>query len=214
MATSKQVMDVSKPGNAAADPTARPVIVGHGPMMKDPMVTQEVPANDMGLDKPENETKQQDNLKEPTHEKILQPTGDEVDEVAVTKTQPADFRSEQSEEVATENPETPGAPEAQGMDNDADDVSSGAIVDAVVGQASQKKRNGELSDAEKAEQEHIQQLIADKTYFVPIGQVSKRRNRRAVVILLVVLLLILVAVNFMLDAELIDVQGIPHTDML
>lgn len=37
-AAKKQVMDVSKPGKAAASATARPVIIGHGSMVQDPMV--------------------------------------------------------------------------------------------------------------------------------------------------------------------------------
>lgn len=37
-AAKKQVMDVSKPGKAAAPATARPLIVGHGSMIQDPMV--------------------------------------------------------------------------------------------------------------------------------------------------------------------------------
>ena len=37
-AAKKQVMDVSKPGKAAATATTRPLIVGHGSMVQDPMV--------------------------------------------------------------------------------------------------------------------------------------------------------------------------------
>jgi len=36
--TSKQVMDVSKPGKSMPEPTSRPVIVGHKPEVQDPMV--------------------------------------------------------------------------------------------------------------------------------------------------------------------------------
>jgi hypothetical protein len=40
-ATSTKVTDVAKPGTTPADPTSRPVIVGHGPMVADPMVNAE-----------------------------------------------------------------------------------------------------------------------------------------------------------------------------
>lgn len=214
MANTKQVMDVSKPGNATPDPTARPVIVGHGPMMKDPMVHEEIPTNDMDLENSKPDEIKQNSVSEPVHEKVLQPTQDTTGstEPVAPDTKDAGAADKTEEQAESEDIATPGAPDAQDMDDD--DVSNGAVVDAVIGQATQKKRNGELSDAEKAEQEHIQQLIADKTYFVPIGQVSKRRNRRAVVILLVVLLLTLVAVNFVLDVGLIDISGVPHTDVL
>ncbi len=33
-----KVFDVSKPGKTTADPTSRPVILGHGPVGEDPMV--------------------------------------------------------------------------------------------------------------------------------------------------------------------------------
>ena len=37
-AAKKQVMDVSKPGKSAASATARPLIVGHGVSVQDPMM--------------------------------------------------------------------------------------------------------------------------------------------------------------------------------
>lgn len=66
-----------------------------------------------------------------------------------------------------------------------------AVIDAVVGQAESKQKQGELSGEEKAKQEHVQKLINDKTYFVSIGQVAKRRNRQMYVILLVLILAVM-----------------------
>ena len=40
-AASTNVTDVAKPGTTPPDATSRPVIVGHGPMVADPMVTAE-----------------------------------------------------------------------------------------------------------------------------------------------------------------------------
>src|SRR5688572_11245924 len=37
----KRVMDVSKPGKSAPDSSSRPIIVGHKPMIADPMVNPE-----------------------------------------------------------------------------------------------------------------------------------------------------------------------------
>lgn len=39
--SSTKVTDVAKPGTTPADPTSRPVIVGHGPMVADPMLNAE-----------------------------------------------------------------------------------------------------------------------------------------------------------------------------
>lgn len=37
----KQVFDVAKPGKSAPSPTSRPVIIGKGPILKDPMVSDQ-----------------------------------------------------------------------------------------------------------------------------------------------------------------------------
>ena len=46
---SGQIFDVSKPNRVPPSPTSRPIIVGHQPMMNDPMVTPEEHAPDTAL---------------------------------------------------------------------------------------------------------------------------------------------------------------------
>lgn len=50
----KKVFDVAKPGKTAASPNARPTIIGHGPIMKDPMVAGSKATSDItDTDKPD-----------------------------------------------------------------------------------------------------------------------------------------------------------------
>jgi hypothetical protein len=69
--------------------------------------------------------------------------------------------------------------------NDETESEDSAVVDAVVEKAATdtKLREGELSPEDKAKKEKIEKLIADKTYFVPIGQAARRRNRRVALII-------------------------------
>jgi hypothetical protein len=78
-----------------------------------------------------------------------------------------------------------------------------AVVDAVAEQATANKtQQGELSPEEQKKQEEVTKLIENKKYFVPIGQVAKRRNKRASLAILV-LLVLLVGFYLAVDAGII-----------
>lgn len=79
-----------------------------------------------------------------------------------------------------------------------------------------KKQEASQDQAElEARQKHVQQLVDSKKYFVPIGQVSRRRsNRRAIIILLLVIILSVVGLNFAVDAELVEIGVDPYTNIL
>ena len=45
-ADNRQVFDVNRPRKAGADPTSKPIIVGHRPMIPDPMIRKDSPRED------------------------------------------------------------------------------------------------------------------------------------------------------------------------
>ncbi len=192
-------MDVVKPGKSAPDSTARPVIVGHKPILQqDPMVNGDSAS---GLEK-EDKTAEE---KVVVHAaKVIEPLKEEAKPEIVTaepaEPKPADTPAPEAEpdEPAAE----PEKDEKPAVEEPASDDS--AVVDAVAEQAgSKKKKDDELSEEEKKKQEAIQKLIEEKKYFVPINVASRKRNNRISVVILI-LLLLLVAGYVVLDMGLVD----------
>lgn len=172
----KPVFDVSKPGKSAPSATSRPVIVNHGPMMKDPMVSD-----------PDDTDKKDDKPTAATSEsrKIIAPPSD----------------------LEKEEPASEDTPATESEDSKADKKKSAeqAVVDAVVDQAGKKKKS-QPTEEELAKQIEVEKLIESKKYFVPIGEVTRRRNARRLMIGLVAFVLIgLVGSYLAVDAKLLDI---------
>jgi hypothetical protein len=185
----KQVFDVSKPGKSLPSATSRPVITGHGPLLKDPMVSQ----------KEEDETKETpaEEAKISTAEKIIAPP----EEMSSTKSTDEDKKEEQKKPAKDESliKLTEEAPEPK-----QEEPTEAATVDAVAEQAVKGQKNGPTPE-DIARQQELEKMVEDKKYFVPIGQVTRRRNtRRAVAVLLLVLVLVLVGAYLALDSGLIE----------
>ena len=193
----KKIMDVSKPGQSSPDISARPVVITHHPMVQDPMVKEN--------EKPENNKAviAEESKQEPAmhSEKIIKPVSEDVDAEQpsvdeVTRDDDAKSTAQTSEKEDLETEETK---------QEAEQAEQSAVVDAVTDQATiDRKNKNELSDAEKAKQEQVQKLIAEKKYFVPIAQVSHRRNQRTTIIL-VMLIVIVAGVYLAMDAGVLDV---------
>lgn len=195
-ADDKKTMDVAKPGKSAPDTSARPVLVTHRPMVQDPMVKEDhnsdsppdlsakASASAGALAKDEDQTSGESKPEPATHgEKVIAPPSDQL-----------------AEEAAIEPEPEPPKPEKSEQETQAEEA---AVVDAVADQATaDKKKQNKLTDEEKAKQEAVAKLIAEKKYFVPIGQVSHRRNQRMAMVF-VVLILIAAGGYLALDAEFI-----------
>lgn len=180
----KKSMDVSKPGKSMPDLSARPVIVTHRPMVQDPMVKTNIKVEEpSGPSDPEPSASEFKEPDQPYEKKVIKPINNpEPSEPQETKTE----NTKESEPVA----QKPSSEEA-------------AVVEAVASQAKSGKKDGEPSEQDKANKEHIKKLIADKTYFVSVGQVTRRRNRRAVVALAVFVLIALSGAYAAVDAGII-----------
>lgn len=197
----KKIMDVSKPGKSSPDISARPVVITHHPMVQDPMVKEN--------EKPENNKAviAEESKQEPAmhSEKIIKPVSEDVDAEQpsvdeVTRDDDAKSTAQTSEKEDLETEETKQEPKQE-----AEQAEQSAVVDAVTDQATiDRKNKNKLSDAEKAKQEQVQKLIAEKKYFVPKAQVSHRRNQRTTIIL-VMLIVIVAGVYLAMDAGVLDV---------
>lgn len=174
-----KMTDVTKPGETPADATSRPVIVKHRSIMNDPMVA---PANPSQMEdsNAENvssaETKSKDEPVSRKGSKVQPPVGSDANE---EKTKP----DESSKKEETNSETSLGT----------------AAVDALANQAV-KKKNDNKEDTAKLEQ--IKKHIEDKTYFAPIGQISKRRAKMHGAIF-VVFLLALIGFYVAIDAGLL-----------
>lgn len=202
----KQVMDVSKPGKAAANASSRPVIVGHGPLVQDPMVTSDEdnkepketsekltsPANSKRIIAPLSETE-----KESDTEEVSVPESTSEAET-VGETEPAEEATPETDEaVVEETPEKPVEPET------ADPSADSAVVDAVIDQVGDKKKDEIEAEEERKRQESIDKLVAAKKYFVPIGKVHKKSSRIWLTLTLL-LLLVLLGLVAAIDAEILE----------
>lgn len=176
-----KAIDVAKPGKTAPDTTARPVIITHRPMVQDPMVKSEEKADEPTDTKADSS-------------KTKVATGSHGDKVIQPVSMSPDAETAEPEDKADE--ETPSP--------DAEASSEAAVVDAVVQQTEATgKKNGELTEEDKAKEEHLQKLIADKTYFVSVGQVARRRNRRASVVVILLIVVLAAGGYLALDAGVI-----------
>ncbi len=219
------VIDVSRPGSAKPSATSRPVIVGSGKIMQDPMVK-----SSSSTDKGEDSDKKDDEAKITTGSgRTIQPLSDII-KPAETSEEPkkkeedaADTKDDEKTEADEQSPtpdktdDTPTEEASKAEDDKSGDSSSdddepkkdddddsgaeSAIVDAVVDQAANKK-NTTKQEAETTD-EHIQSLIEQKKYFVTVGKARKRRFD-AIVITLSILAIIATVVVVANEYEYIN----------
>lgn len=182
--TSKQVMDVSKPGKTMPEPTSRPVIVGHKTEVQDPMVTTTEDTS--------------------TDAALAEPAAKEI-KPSVTKKVVTPISTKQQIDQQTQDVE-------QSEDTNQDTSSDAAEVDVVAGQFGASKPQV-LSEEEKKKQEQIQQLIVDKTYAVPIGK-SKHKSSKLPWVLLLLTVLLLVSMYVAVDSGAVDVGITPPVDLI
>lgn len=175
----KPVMDVEKPGTTPASATSRPVIIGRGPAIKDPMVNEA---------KSEDEEQPASQPLAPAKKKTIQPLSDQPasDDESNSDTLPAETDGKPGPEAAEPTPELTPAEEEATAKSEAADVAQ------------------KLSDEELKRQQLADKLTAEKKYFVPIGAVQKKRTARTTALLLIVIILIIGGALLAIDAELIQ----------
>lgn len=176
----KPVMDVAKPGKTPAGATSRPIIVGHGPAIKDPMV------NDGDTPQADVDTEEKQPLQ--ASHKVITP---------ITDT--ADSESVRTSKDASDSDDKPKEAEPEGAD-ESDELTDDAVVDAVIDQVADKKQSEKVDDAAIKRQELVEQLVSSKKYFLPINSIKRRRNSRLAIVLVAALLPLLIGLVLAIDA--------------
>jgi FtsZ-interacting cell division protein ZipA len=195
---SSKSFDVSKPGETPASATSRPVIVGHSPMIKkDPMVRDSIADSENPKDEEESKLPIQ------THEIKIEPLKEESkpkeEAKAEEKTEekPADKKPKPEEEKPEESKSESGA------------------VEALAGEVTAKREEQKQKEAAEAKVKEVEKVIESKEFFLPIGQAARRRSAfRFVLVFIVFILVAAIILNFMIDAEALDIGVEPLTDLL
>jgi hypothetical protein len=117
-------------------------------------------------------------------------------EIGDDKPAETDQESEAASDTPEENPDT-----------------DSGLVDELAKQAASKKQQQEEDKADATQREKMAELIAAKTYYVPITQVAKRRAQHFVLII-ILLALVLAGLNFAADGGIIDLGIQPLTDVI
>lgn len=169
----KQVMDVSKPGQTAAGASSRPIIVSDRPSVQDPMVS----------------TPTAPPLDEETAEKIPVTKTPSQKQTPPPKQQPKPQPSQPSAPAEPEQKQTPEKQEPQ----------------APPQEPAPPKEQTQPEPQPKAESDRPyprEELVHDRTYFMPVTKPPRRHGFPWLLVLLIIIL-IGVAVYIALDAEII-----------
>ncbi len=211
------------PGNPKADPTARPIIVRSGPMMRDPSIIdqgnseEDMPKSEEGMisqaktitikpisdDDTPKESNSETKLTPPQTqiESSDQPKPDE--EVKENESLAADAPAPETTKEEETKPEAPAskAPEEETPVND------------TPSDASLKRQELKQEEVDKEHLKKLDQLVESERYFLPINMREKRQNRRVILIgVLICIVLAIVWVDVALDAGLISNSlHLPHT---
>ena len=234
-----KLFDVAKPGKTPVSATSRPVIVGHTSMIKhDPMVKEKPTDPETGEPKNDSDNHQ---LHQPHNIKTIKPLSEgdpkeDKEEVAseskdeVEDNKPAPAEPEPSKETAVEDTsdEKPDEPKTEAAEPEKaeekpepaapavdEDQAKKAAVDNLVTEVSAKREAQKEKEEFDAKAKELEASIEKREFFVKIGQVSRRKsNHRIAIGLILFLILAAAAVNFGIDAEVIDIGIKPLTDLL
>lgn len=220
MATNKsdsakdKTMDVSKPGERQSSTTSRPIIVTNRSVIKDPMVNAKASSAQLPKEEVESDTKvkRELNIKPPTNMDNAEEKNDEK-----TAVEPADDNKSvtdgKTEAPAAETPkEKPslvaavGATEAPAPEEPVEPEAAPVeepVKDDDKQQNIEEQKAREEQERVEHENERTRKLVEQKTYFLPIGEVTRRLHNRNAFIALGVILLF-VAAFLLVDGKIIN----------
>lgn len=227
-----KVFDVAKPGETAADASSRPLIVGHGSIIKqDPMVVDPAaepkPASKRGVSlQPVTDTKDEAkkaDSKEPTSIKVVDeapeekpeepakneaaaPEPEKVEEsIADSKNteEPSEEVIEPKETVKPEEESTPvEEPKPDEAPSEQPEPSEVAATNALANELVAKKAAEEKAKEATKKADEFQALISSKKYFVNIHQSATSGGAGKWILLL--LLLLVAGTVVVIDAGLVE----------
>lgn len=192
----KPIADVQKPDDVVESTTSKPVIITNRPLIKDPMVVEEV------------EDKQVDNKKPLTTAKSS--TKAKIEPLTPSVSTESDSETEKTSDIDAEAKADNEPIESKSVEKDTvepapveADKSNNKKADPTGNEQALEDRRAEEHDA------NLQKIVNAKTYYLPINAVEKRKTKRFLILgVCLSVLLIFVWLNIALDAELIQVNGI------
>ncbi len=201
----KIMIDIAKPGKSAPDASTRPLIVGHRPLVKDPMMS----SNDV---ESTDEEKAATNLSPSRSAKIVAPMSSPEEAAPVEDAtegeadpSPAEIAmlKEHSEQAPAVKDELPA--EEDDTKSTTAASSDAAAVDVLAEHAANRQKAGTISEEEIAKAQAIHKLIEERTYHVPISKAHHSRNT-AILAALVIILAIVGAVMLANRAGMINLD--------
>ncbi len=164
----------------------------------------------------ENEKEESQDI-EPTSEQDssedVEPKEDETEPNSDTSSQQDDDNSnDESEDKTDDTKEADAKPKdeqpAQGSGDE-------GIVNELAEQAADTKKQKQEAKAQDERNQKIEELIAEKKYFVPIGQITHRRNTRLFIFIIFLVIIVgLFGINLAIDAGMLDIGVEPLTDII
>jgi len=229
--STKKVFDISSPATTPPSATSRPLIVGHGAIMKDPTIIDNNESTESAEpSEPTEETHHQLNIapaentkeeKGDTNEELdsskkeftlkkelnLQPSKNLMSSLASSTPKP-----DISPPVAVEPKEEDKAP-VQAAPSPSD-INTKTDINSTTLTPEEKKVSDQAElEAQAAKESKINDLVEKKTYFLSINRLEQKRNSRLIIIgIIICLLLVVVWLDVALDAGLIsNTFKLPHT---
>ncbi len=213
-----RIFDVARPGTLPpADATARPVIVSNRMVMQDPMMvprsTPEMADKDKDAqDPPELSTRL---IIEPLTDQADEPTESVGQEDSVVDEPAGESKQPPSEPPAAESSNALQLAESVPKSETNTESSAGASTDAdnadgdVATPQTVLDKEAARLEADAKAQDELDTLVDQKTYFLPINSVEKRRSKH-VFIFGVILIVILAAawLDVAMDAGFISLPGV------
>ena len=223
MADEKKVFDVTNPGKVKADPTAKPVIIGHkvpvsdGTVNPDKPTPEEKEVADPLTEKSDTPALEVNESKlSPSSEKVIEPSEELVEQVKQEKKEdtekPTEDKSKnETEIVEKEKPNGPKPDRTQAEEKPVeaeqkpeDSTGKENAVNTVLGDAGNAKQ-AEVEALEK--QERVNKLVEEGKYTLPIGPPRKHHGKikfwQGLLILLTVFFLTIAGFALAIDAEII-----------
>lgn len=213
-AKSPKFIDIKGPGQTVPSSTSRPIVVTNRPVLNnDPMMN---PGDETDADKPADPAVRTAKTIKPLSAQEVETEHEKPEPETATAEltagpEPAEASAAAEAEATSEPPE----PTAEAPVETFTETAVPSTRDAAAESHASEAKAAADAEAEAARQAELESLISSGQYNVPINAVHRKRSRViAVIVCVVVLLLAVAAADAALDAGLITVDGIPHTNLL
>ncbi|MGB4796387.1 MAG: hypothetical protein WBP23_04085 [Candidatus Saccharimonadales bacterium] len=214
-----KVMDGVHPGDTPPASSSRPVIITNRPILAtDPMLN--IDGVDTSAEKPSGEPAVESSTRPKLTGKNIAPqerteetdppapTSDEHNNVKSQNTAatdlPADGSTPPKEQNEVKTPSVNEESQAKPSTEGESEIATNTEF------AEQTQKEEAEVDPKSAREIEIERHIAAGTYFVPIGQV-KRRRRKVILLTMFILLAAILVLDLLLDMEILKLDFIPHT---